>query len=425
MGDPNSKNLNPIRNYREILEAEEKQENTFQIKERIISNWIKYIVIGIIAVGIILAGFYFLFIRTGGAENSGFENTIIGRFLGFPEPKPKDDETALPSPPKEPIETTTPIEPKLVQLTDFPVSSISLNKKEDRVIFYKKDGGNMFSYDLSGKTKDKLSNLTIIGIFDVQWNTSQNRRVVSYLDQDTIKSFVHIATSAVALLPQQIRSPVWSPDEKSLAYLTDTNARLNLIIADIAGKNQKNVYTTPIRDPHIQWITSDRIIFETAPSGLVESFIFVFSRSRESFDTVMTGFGLTTKWSPDGAFALGSQTNGRGKKPILLVYDTAGNKRFDTNLATISEKCTWVGAKKAYCAVPRDIQSNAVWPDDYLRGEIHTADKLVIIDVEKNEVREVFNEGNFDISNLVVTKGETYALFIDRTEGTLWSAKLK
>lgn len=388
---------------------------------------ILYTLLTVTIAGIIFTIFYFFFIRTPAKSGGGLENSIIGRFLGFPEPKLKEDPLPPPSQEAEEVATTTfpTIEPKLVQLTDFPVSSFAFNTKEDRIIFYKKEGGNMFSYDFSGKIKDKISNITIVGIFDVAWNPAQDRRVVSYLDQETIKSFVHIATSAVALLPQQIKSQSWSPDGKSLAYLAENNTRINLVIADAAGKNQKNIYTTPLRDARIQWVTQDRIIFETAPSGVAEGFVFSFSRNNGNFNKLIKGFGVTSKWSPGGALALVSQTNAQGKNIALSVYDSAGEELFNPNLATFSEKCFWLAVKKAYCAVPRNNQSNITWPDEYLRGEINTADKIVTMDMEKNDVREIFSEENFDISSLMVTKDEKYAVFIDRADGTMWSIKLK
>lgn len=392
-------------------------------------KYIVYTIIGIILVGVLLGVFYFFLIRktpTGGGGETR-QNSIFGRLFGFPEPKSSEEPILppMPAPPPSSSTTTPSAEPKLLQLTDFSVASMMLNTKQDRILFYQKDGGNMFSYELNKRTKEKISNITIVGIFNVAWNPSQDRRVVSYLDQNTIKSFIHIATSVVTLLPQQIKNPVWSPDGKSLAYLTETNNRTNLITTDSSGKSPKNTFTTPLRDAHVYWISSDKIIFETAPSGVAEGFIFSFSRTRGTFDTLIRGFGIMSKWSPDGTLAFVSKTNQQGKGIMLSIYDSAGNELFNPTIATITEKCFWLTAKKAYCAVPRNIQTDLVWPDDYLKGGVHTSDKLVSLDLEKKEVREIFSEENFDISNLLVTKNETYALFIDRADGTVWSIKLK
>ena len=47
---------------------------------------------------------------------------------------------------------------------------------------------------------------------------------------------MHIGTSSIAVLPQDIKSFSWSPDGKSLAYLTPKDGALNLVIADSAGR---------------------------------------------------------------------------------------------------------------------------------------------------------------------------------------------
>lgn len=399
------------------------------MEESPIKKYIIYALLGIGLAGLIFAVFAFLFLRPKTPEEKKQENnSIIGWFLGSSKPEEKTAPVTAPPPPPPEAEATSTLPalpPKLIQLTDFSVASLALNKSGEGVVFYKKEGGAMFDYDFSGKRKDKISNITIVGIFDIAWNPKTDRRVVSYLDQETIKSFVHIATSAVALLPVNIKNPVWSPEGTQLAYLAPNNTRLNLVFTDNTGKNPKIVYTTPLRDASVQWATSDRIIFETAPSGLVEGAIFSFSRKNGNFDTIMKGFGITSKWSPGGSLALVSQTSNQGKKLKLSIYDTAGNELFDPNLATLSEKCFWFAVKKAYCAVPRNLPANAVIPDEYLRGEINTGDKIVIIDIEKNEIRELFNEKNFDISNLLVTRDEKYAVFIDRADGTVWGIKLK
>src|SRR3989344_3966859 len=91
----------------------------------------------------------------------------------------------------------------LVQITDFPVVSPGLDKSGDKVLFYKKDGGDLFSSDFSGKEKEKISNLTIVGLVEAIW--SGGRAAVFYLDGETRKGFLHTSTSSTAALPQDGR----------------------------------------------------------------------------------------------------------------------------------------------------------------------------------------------------------------------------
>lgn len=315
---------------------------------------------------------------------------------------------------------------KLIKITDFSVVSPSLNKEENKILYYKKDGGNLYSSDFSGQKQEKISNLTIVGILEALWSPARDRAAVFYLDQETLKGFLHIGTSSVAILPQNLKSFSWSPDGKSLSYLIFKDDRLNLVSGDSAAKNIKNIFSTPVLDAQISWVSADKIAMQTAPSGAAEGFIFLYSRASGSFQKILGAiFGLTSLWSPDSSRILISSTNSAGRNLRLAVTDTSGKILFNSNLATLPEKCTWADNKEIYCALPRDISTENIWPDEYLRGEVNTTDSLVKVNIEKKEIEGIFTEEGFDVSSLILSKDKNYLFFINRVDGTLWSLKIK
>lgn len=317
-------------------------------------------------------------------------------------------------------------EQKLSRITDFPVVSPSFSKDEKKVLYYKKAGGDLFSSDLDGKNQEKISNITIVGLIGALWSPLRDRTAVFYLDQETLKGFLHIGTSSVATLPPDIKSFSWSPDGKSLAYTLFKDDRLNLVIADASGRNQKTVFSTPLREAALSWITGEKIAFATAPSGLAEGFIFTFSRSSGAFQRIAGPFfGLTSLWSPDGSRVLTASTDAAGKNLELLVRDSSGKNLLSLGARTLPQKCAWNTSTEIYCAIPQAIAPNALWPDDYLRGEINTLDRLARLDLEKKEFTEVFAEGTFDVSDLRLSKDGNHLIFVDRRDGTLWSLKIR
>jgi len=317
-------------------------------------------------------------------------------------------------------------EQTLTRLTDFPVVSPALNKEENKILFYKKDGGDLLASDFTGQNQEKISNLTVVGMIEAKWSPTRDRAAVFYLDEDTLKGFLHIGTSSVAVLPQDIQSFSWSPDGKSLAYLLPQEDRLQLITAEAGGKNQKTIFTTPIRDAKIQWASPDIIYFLTPPSGFAEGYIFKFSRSSGVFSKMVgPAFGLWGVWSPDGKLLLTSEVSGRGKNPKIVIKDAEGKEIFVPKVATLADKCRFADSRELWCAVPRFLAEDAVWPDDYLRGELNTIDSLVVIDLEKKGVRTIFDSGEFDMSDLLLTKDKNYLFFVNRVDGTLWSLKLR
>jgi Tol biopolymer transport system component len=353
---------------------------------------------------------------------------ITGGVPGFPTtpggipPTPGGSGTPTP-----PVVTLPPEAQKLLQLTDYSIIGPSLNKDETQVLFYKKEGGGLYTIDFDAKNTNKLSPITIVGLLDAIWSSSRDRSAVQYLDQDTVKSFLHIGTSSVAVLPPDTRSPAWSPDRKSLAYLIMKDNITNLIIADASGKSPRTVFSTPLRDASISWVAPNKIAFLTAPSGRADGFLFVYTTGSRSLSQVLgPRFGLTALWSPDGSKILASFTDRTGGDSRLSLFDATGKELQRLSLATLPDKCAWSpDSKDIYCAVPRSIPANTVWPDDYLRGELTESDRVVSINGVTGDISPVLDEGTLALSNLFVTKDNATLFFINRIDGTLWRYKLK
>lgn len=368
----------------------------------------------IIATGII---FYFL-LRTDKGGKTDEQERITGKIPGFPETLPREGGSIETAP--EEGEITEAPEARLKQITDFPVISPALSEDEKRVLFYKKDAGDLISYDIEKKLQERISRITIIGLLEAMWSPKKDRAAVFYLDGDIKKGFLHIGTSSVAVLPSRIRSFSWSPNGSLLAYIAPTPEGSELTIADPSGENRRIVFESPLKDPIINWIASDAIGIETAPSGKAVGTLFRYSRTSGVLSRILSGFGVSTLWAPDGRAIALSSTDVSGKNLSLSIYDSSGKLVFATLMRTVTDKCIWITNTALYCAVPRTIPQGAILPDDYYQGSFHTSDRIVKIDTEKEEIREVFNEGDFDIANLLIAKNEDVLFFVNRRDGTLW-----
>lgn len=391
-------------------------------REKVKKN-ILFITIGILALGAI--GFFVarnLLISQPPAPQQP-PDTITGQAPDFPDDVPPSDELPEPPPDDDEVIVGVPTQ-RLLQLTDFPIVSPTLNKDQDRVQFYQKNGGDLLTSDFDG-AHEKISNITIVGIQEAVWSPKKDRAAVFYLDNETLKAFLHIGTSSVAVLPQNITSFSWSPTGNSLAYTTKKDNRLTLATADEATRDTRAIASTPLTDASIIWASANNIAFTTAPSGFAQGFSFLFSRTSGTFSkSIGPLFGLSTLFSPDGSKIVTSSTPSGGRSTQISLFDKDGTFIKNLERATLAQKCTWAGNTMLYCASPRFFERGVVWPDDYLRGELNTQDKILVIDTEKNTSREIFNEHNFDISDLIVTTNEDYLFFVDRHDGTLWRLEL-
>ena len=122
---------------------------------------------------------------------------------------------------------------------------------------------------------------------------------------------------------------------------------------------------------------------------------------------------------------MAASTDSAGQNLRITIHDGVGEKITEVNFQTLPEKCVWSGSRKIYCALPREILPEQIWPDAYLRGETSTIDRIVVFEVEKREIREVFNQENFDMANPLVTRDESHLFFVNRRDGTLWGLQLK
>jgi len=310
----------------------------------------------------------------------------------------------------------------LIPLTDFPVIGAVINKNSDKALFYKKDGGAMFNADFAG-TQQKVSNITVVGLIDALWSPARDRAGVFYLDSDTVKSFLHIGTSTVISLPRDIKSFSWSPDGKQYAYLIGlTDQQDTLFIVDASGKSSKEVFNTPILDAQIQWIAPDKIAFQTAPSAQAPGYVFIYSIRAGIFRRFLGPiYGLTTLWSPDAAHVLVSST--LKNNFTLSVYDALGSKLPPLEFITLPEKCVWLDNKEFYCAVPQQFPGGTM-PDDYLRGEVSTQDRILSFNIDTQTTTQIFTGGALDMINMAITKAHDYLIFINKTDGILWRLKL-
>lgn len=381
-------------------------------------------ILGIAVLGVLGYIAYRRLLPTPVAPEEEGSRVITGRTLpspAIPQTLPESGTGAIPLPDLASI-----AEERLVRLTDFPVVSPTLNRDETRVLFYKKSGGDLFASDFSGKKLEKQSNLTVIGLIEAVWRKHGDRAVVRYTDGDTVKSFLQIGTSTIAVLPQGITSAAWSPDGSALAYTIPRDDRLELITTDASGKNPRILYRTPLTDAVVAWITADIFIFKTAPSGATDGYLFAFSRRDSSFVKVFgPQRGLMGLWSPDGNALLASGIGSGQRETTITLYSRSSKESRALSLATLAEKCLWSAAASVFCAVPKTIPPATVLPDDYLRGVFNSSDRIVEIQNATGGVSPLFDEGDFDMSDLLATKDKKRLFFVNRRDGTLWTLAIR
>lgn len=393
-----------------------------------------YIGLGIVLFGAgTLAVYFFLFRGIRAPAEPKEPEPVSENIPGFPEAGPgigKDPRFGAgniqPGSNQEiPVESG--IRTRLFSVADTASLGTGLSRAEDKIYYFKKDGGELDAFSFPTGTKESLSTITIVGLVNARWSPARDRAIVSYLDGTIVKSFLFkaIGTSSVATLPSGVQSSAWSPTGSSLAYLTKKDGETTLATADSSGKNQKTIFRTQARELTLSWPLPEKFALQTNPSGVVPGYIFIFTRSTGELTRFLgPANGLTSLWSPKGGKILVGTTNAAGKSLSLAIRDSSGKEILRPDIKTLPEKCAWASEEKVYCAVPRGIPQDAILPDDYRRGELNTNDRLVAIDLKTKIISGVFNDGGYDMADLAVTKDEKYLFFTDRITGKIWGVEV-
>lgn len=313
-------------------------------------------------------------------------------------------------------------ETKLMQITREALAGAALSKNGDKLLYYKRSGGNLFQIDLEGKAEERIGQMTIIGLTEVRWSPTKETSLLAYLQNGATKRLIHqLSTSTTVLLPSGITSAEWSPDGKMAAYTEARADGLRITTVSSSAKSPRVLLISPIPDWRAQWKNSNSLIISTAPTFFTEGIAEILSLSgaRQPFIS-RRGLGVLPAATKD--ITAVSSVSEAGTFNALEIVNGKGVVTATSDAKTATEKCAWSpGATTLYCAVPRG-NPNAL-PDAWYRGETSFRDRLVKIDALTGKT-ESLADTELDAIELFMDSTETRLYFINKADGTLWKFKL-
>jgi len=332
----------------------------------------------------------------------------------------------------------------LQQLTNVPVAgAISVSETSrmftdaDVVRYVERGSGNVYEVNLETLESERLTNTTIPGIYEVFWHKDAENLVLRYLDDnDVIKTFsARISTNSSAgmldgrFMSDDIDFMGTDVGGENLFYTIrgDRETLLRQSSFDVGGGTV--VYRSLLHELLFQAVENGVISFTTKPSGLVGGFSYVLDTNEGSLPQKVLGgvLGLTVNMSPRGERILFSQSLDGGFRTFSLNLDT--RKTQSVSPATLPEKCVWskFSGIHAYCGVPNTV-SERLYPDEWYMGKVSFSDAIWKIDVSRGVGELLINPQNsnidIDVSNPILSSDESYLLFINKKDSTLWSLEL-
>lgn len=299
-----------------------------------------------------------------------------------------------------------------------------------KVKYYSTDNGNVYQSDFDGSQLTRISSNLLTGLLEVLWSPSKNK-VIAFFEKDGLikKYFYDYQTQKSAPLNQNIRALTWSPTEDKIAYQyynpqTEEN---NISIADGDGSQWANLMQTRMKDLVINWPVPEKLSLMTKPSGFSQSILYTLDLENGNFEKIIDQtYGLTVLWSPLGDKILFSETNSQGQNLKLKVVDLNRQTIYQLSFVTLPEKCVWSQDNRTlFCAVPKNIPTSFVLPDDYYKGTVSFSDDFWRINLETERANQILEaEEGFDGYQLFLPTKEDYLLFINKKDGLLYSLKL-
>jgi len=307
----------------------------------------------------------------------------------------------------------------------------ALSADGNDLIYYNKQDGKFYRMTKDGKTT-LLSDTVFHQVQKITWSPNRDKAILEYPDQ--AKIIYNFKTNSQVSLPKHwqdfdfspdgskivMKSLAESADNRWLAITNDQGTEAQKIAA--LGENEASVY--PSWSPNNQTVA-----MFTEGVGLDQQSVFFVGLNEENFKSLtIEGRGFIPEWSPQGDRLLYSvYSSSNDLKPELWVTlaqgEAIGAGRTKLNIQTWADKCVFASATEAYCAVPEELPEGAGLFRELAQN---TKDNLYKIDVQTGLKKLIaIPDGQFTMSDLIVSDNGYYLYFTDAQTGKINKIKLK
>jgi hypothetical protein len=251
-----------------------------------------------------------------------------------------------------------------------------------------------------------------------------------------------VAKSWIAL-PVGMISPVWSPINYQVAYLTNTSGGseiLETVNAVTANAKPATLTTLGMEDSLLQWPSKNTFIISDRPSAFITGSAWSFSTTNNTLSLIsFENLGFESMWDASGAGLTFSAQHGN-QGGILNLIAQSGNQKL-LSFTTLPAKClfhndiasTTLQAASStktmvldlYCAIPQDQNTLGVarLPDEYDQKMLLTTDDIYKINTTDGSSVDLLSGQSIDATNLRVFNGILF--FVSRYDQKLYALTLQ
>lgn len=316
-------------------------------------------------------------------------------------------------------------EPVPFALADRKIISPATSPDKKSVLYYEKNTGKMFEFNLADKTEKVISDKILPNFMFSIWSPAGKDTVSSYYSQ-TDPNFKHygLDNGKTTELDNNIQSVAFSPDGNLIAYYyfnktadptptpldePDPSQGLpdlqtgKIMVAQPDGQYQKKILDTRIEDIKISWPSNEYMVLKTPASGI---YLLTQDGKLNKFLEPLSLF--EDKWSQSGKKMLFSALTGNMSEPSLSVKDVDTREERPLNIEGSASKCAWsIDDVNIFCALSKSP----------------SADEIYLINTSDGS-RKLIAEPGVLIKELLLSSAEDYLLFISASDDKLYAVKL-
>jgi len=306
------------------------------------------------------------------------------------------------------------------------------------VFYVERETGHVYRTAIESLSKNRVTNTTIPGIQEALWGDGGESLIVRYVDENgVIKSFsgtIHISEKfdtafQGSFLQDDITHIVASPTGTKIFTLFPFGKSTIGAISRFDNKEKKEVLVTPFPGWLAFWPSDDTLTLATKASGETWGSLYSIDAKTGAIDKLLSKInGLTALPSPDMKHILYSES--ADDFFATHIYDVSKRESLPFPLVTLPEKCVWstMNPVLLYCGVPQTI-TQGIYPDLWYQGVASFSDAIWEINIETGavDILAMLVESakqNIDVVNPFLNEDETYFIFTNKNNNTLWSLKI-
>jgi dipeptidyl aminopeptidase/acylaminoacyl peptidase len=294
--------------------------------------------------------------------------------------------------------------------------------------FYDSTSGLFYKVSPDG-TLIPLSNKQFFNVKNVTWSGNSDKAVLEYPDGSNI--VYDFSSGKQVTLPkhweqfefaadgEKIISKSMGQDANSQYLVISAADGTNAKVISALGDNADNVEVSVSPDSQVVAFSSTG---DPVGSGGIQE-IYLVGQNNENFKSLtVSGLNFESKWTKEGDRVFYNVTEpSAGYKPVLWVADATGDNvgknAVKINLNTWVDKCAVLTGYRAYCAVPKELETGAGFDK---RTSENTDDTFYFVDLKTGATSFVGEpENDYTIDRVSISLDERFIFFTDKATGGL------